>query len=106
MPTPNYHNHNSLSGSIWSTLKSAADIGRYNSAETWTGGEVSGKWDAFLISGSTGVNTLAAITVADGVAIKIGNFEDSKLFEIGVTNISGSTDGQAEVYLFQKGTTI
>ena len=98
MPTPNYHNINNLSGSYWSTLKTP---GHYKSAETWTGGETSGKWDAFLISGSTGVNTLAAITVADGVAIKIGNFEDSKLFEIGVTNISGSTDGQAEVYLFK-----
>ena len=101
MAAPNYHNVNSLSGSLFSSLGS---VGNYTEAETWTGGETSGRWAAFLISGSAGVNTLATVTVAGGAAIKIGNFEDSKLFEIGVTNISGSADGQAEVYLFKQNT--
>ena len=107
MSTPNYHNNNSLSGSIWSTLQNTStEVGSYNSAETWTGGETSGTWDAFLISGSLGVNPLATITVAKGAEIEINNFADHKLFEIGVTNISGSAAGQAEVYLFKKGTRI
>ena len=101
MASPNYHNYTTVSGS---TLEyTSTPVGNYNTAETWTGGETSGTWDAFLISGSAGVNAAAAITVAGGVSIEINNFADHKLFEIGVTNISGSAAGDAEVYLFKKG---
>ena len=101
MASPNYHNYTTVSGS---TLEyTTTQAGNYNTAETWTGGETSGTWDAFLISGSAGVNAAAAITVAGGVSIEINNFADHKLFEIGVTNISGSAAGDAEVYLFKKG---
>ena len=101
MPAPNYHNYTTVSGS---TLEyTTSPIGNYNSAETWSGGETAGSWSAFLISGSAGVNATAAITVAGGAEIEINNFADHKLFEIGVTNISGSATAGAEVYLFTKG---
>tara|TARA_R110002049_G_C9052979_1_gene553675 strand:+ start:220 stop:534 length:315 start_codon:yes stop_codon:yes gene_type:complete len=101
MAAPDYHNYTTVSGSTleYTTLPA----GNYNTVETWTGGETSGTWDAFLISGSAGVDALSTITVANGVAIEINNFADHKLFEIGVTNISGSAAGLAEVYLFKKG---
>jgi hypothetical protein len=101
MASPNYHNWTTVSGS---TLEyTSTPVGNYNTAETWSGGETAGAWDAFLISGSTGINATAKVTVADGVAIEINNFADHKLFEIGVTNISGSAAPGAEVYLFKKG---
>ena len=101
MSAPDYHNYTTVSGS---TLEYATSpIGNYNKAETWSGGETAGTWDAFLISGSAGIDVTSTVTVADGVAIKIQNFTDRKLFEIGVTNISGSATPGAEVYLFKKG---
>ena len=101
MPTPNYHNYTTVSGSTLEYTTTPA--GNYNTAETWTGGETAGVWDALLISGSAGIIPGAAITVAGGVAIEINNFADHKLFEIGVTNISGSAIAGGEVYLFKKG---
>ena len=101
MPTPNYHNYTTVSGSVLEYT--STPVGNYNSAETWAGGETAGSWSAFLISGSAGVDTGSTITVAGGATIKINNFADHKLFEIGVTNISGSAAGDAEVYLFKKG---
>ena len=75
MASPNYHNYTTVSGS---TLEyTSTPVGNYNTAETWSGGA--------------------------GVSIEINNFADHKLFEIGVTNISGSAAGDAEVYLFKKG---
>ena len=101
MASPNYHNYTTVSGS---TLEyTSTPVGNYNTAETWSGGETAGSWDAFLISGSAGVDALSTITVAAGVSIEINNFADHKLFEIGVTNISGSGTPGAEVYLFKKG---
>ena len=101
MASPNYHNYTTVSGSTLEYTTSPA--GNYNTAETWTGGETAGTWDAFLISGSAGIDPTANVTVADGVAIEINDFADHKLFEIGVTNISGSGTPGAEVYLFKKG---
>tara|TARA_R110000782_G_scaffold10252_6_gene32175 strand:+ start:3837 stop:4151 length:315 start_codon:yes stop_codon:yes gene_type:complete len=101
MAAPNYHNYTEVSGS---TLEyTSSPVGNYNAAETWTGGETTGTWGAFLISGSAGVNPTATITVAGGAEIEINNFADHKLFEIGVTTISGSAASDAEVYLFKKG---
>ena len=101
MPAPNYHNWTTVSGS---TLEyTSTPVGNYNTAETWAGGETAGSWDAFLISGSAGIDPTANVTVAGGVAIEINDFADHKLFEIGVTNISGSLAPGAEVYLFKKG---
>ena len=101
MPAPNYHNWTTVSGS---TLEyTSTPVGNYNTAETWAGGETAGSWDAFLISGSAGIDPTANVTVAGGVAIEINDFADHKLFEIGVTNISGSQAPGAEVYLFKKG---
>lgn len=101
MAAPNYHNYTEVSGS---TLEyTSSPVGNYNAAETWAGGETIGAWGAFLISGSAGVNPTATITVAGGVEIEINNFADHKLFEIGVTTISGSAAPGAEVYLFKKG---
>mgnify|MGYP003629612190 CR=1 FL=1 len=106
MAAPNYHNYTEVSGSPtaqWTFIENqATEPGHYNAAETWTGGETTGTWGAFLISGSAGVNPTATITVAGGVEIEINNFADHKLFEIGVTTISGSAAADAEVYLFKR----
>tara|TARA_R110000744_G_scaffold371283_1_gene482191 strand:- start:21 stop:341 length:321 start_codon:yes stop_codon:yes gene_type:complete len=103
MASPNYHNYTEVSGSTLEYTSSPA--GNYNAAETWNGGESTGNWDAFLISGSSGAGAAAAITIAgaNATTIRINNFEDQKLFEIGVTKVSGSEEGMAEVYLFKKG---
>ena len=103
MAAPNYHNYTTISGS---TLEyTSLPAGNYHTAETWNGGELTGTWDAFLISGSSGAHSTAAITIAGANAteIRINNFEDQKLFEIGVTKVSGSAEGISEVYLFTKG---
>jgi len=115
MPAPNYHNYTTVSGSTLASYQTGSislnntllahqptEPGNYNAAVTWTGGETTGTWGAFLISGSAGVDPLSTITTAGGVAIEINNFADHKLFEIGVTAISGSVAGCAEVYLFQR----
>ena len=115
MAAPNYHNYTTVSGSTLSRLQTgsistnntlidhdASQPGHYNNATAWSGSQSTGTWGAFLISGSAGIDATATITVAGGTEIEINNFADHKLFEIGVTNISGSAPSGAEVYLFER----
>jgi hypothetical protein len=115
MASPNYHNWTTVSGSTLSQYQTgsissnntliehdASQPGLYNDATAWTGGETLGTWGAFLISGSAGIDATATISVAGGVEIEINDFADHKLFEIGVTAISGSSTPGAKVYLFKR----
>tara|TARA_R110000851_G_scaffold161980_1_gene305678 strand:- start:1256 stop:1633 length:378 start_codon:yes stop_codon:yes gene_type:complete len=115
MPTPNYHNYTAVSGSALAQYQTGSiathrtlvehvdgQPGHYNDALAWSGSESSDTWGAFLISGSAGIEPNATITVAGGAEISINNFADHKLFEIGVTNISGSAPSGGEVYLFKR----
>ena len=78
--------------------------GKYHSAKTWAGGQLdlTGSnygYGAFLRSGSV---VDGNITVAGGATIAIANFAENTIFEIGVSQISGSgTTPGGEVYLFK-----
>ena len=102
MPTPNYHLEHNQTGSGHNPR--AEFPGKYISARTWSGGQLdlSGSdygYGAFLRSGSV---TNGEITVAGGAAIAINNFEENRLFEIGVTKISGSLAPGGEIYIFKQ----
>jgi hypothetical protein len=78
--------------------------GKYHSAKTWTGGQLdlTGSnygYGAFLRSGS---NTNGTITVAGGATIAINNFEENRILDVSLHQVSGSSAGDGEIYLFKR----
>lgn len=79
--------------------------GKYYSALTFSGGQLdlTGSnygYGAFLRSGSSQPGN---ITIAPGnVQIAIENFEEKRIYEISVSQISGSNAGKGEVYFFKR----
>ena len=116
MPAPNYHNYTTVSGSTLSRLQTgsissnntlvehpATEPGEYNGAELWTGGLVSGDWGGIIKSGSaTAITVDSYFKSPGGVNIPLGVIESQTLYEIGVTEVSGSAGQLGGVYLFKR----
>jgi len=78
--------------------------GRYHSTLTWSGGQLdlTGSnygYGAFMYSGS---NTNGTISVAGGGSIAINNFEEKRILEVSVSQVSGSVAPGGVVYLFKR----
>jgi len=122
MAAPNYHNYTTVSGSTVNSSETASffqhvpataslhlidhitlEPGKYNGAELWTGGHMSGSWGGLMRSGSAdSTHGSTIITVAGGVTIPARAFRADQIHEVGFTDISGSVVlNTAGVYLFK-----